>query len=144
VEEVSLRAVLDSLRIVIEPGWREASGAVLWRVPENLPRVLADPHGLLQAFLNLAQNSYRAMREVAVRELTICVLVQEQKVAVRFEDSGPGVSAPERLFQPFQQGAEGTGLGLYISRALVRSFGGELRYEPHEHGSCFVVELQTG
>jgi two-component system sensor kinase FixL len=142
VEEISLRAVLDSLRIVIEPGWRDAGGAVRWRVPENLPRVLADSPGLLQVFLNLSQNSHRAMREVSIRELTICVAAEDQKVAVRFEDSGPGVAAPERLFQPFQQGAEGTGLGLYISRALVRSYGGELRFEPREHGSCFVVELQ--
>jgi PAS domain S-box-containing protein len=143
VDEISLRAVLDNLRIVIEPGWREIGGAVLWHVPESLPRVLGDPQGLLQAFLNLAQNSYRAMREVPVRELRICVAAEEQKVAVRFEDSGPGVSSPERLFQPFQHGAEGTGLGLYISRAVVRSYGGELRFEPRDRGSCFVVELQT-
>ncbi|HEY1759116.1 MAG TPA: ATP-binding protein [Bryobacteraceae bacterium] len=143
VEEVSLRAVLDSLRIVIEPGWRDSGGVVRWRVPESLPRVVADAQGLLQAFLNLSQNSYRAMREVSVRELTISVTAEDQKVAVRFEDSGPGVAAPERLFQPFQEGAEGTGLGLYISRAVVRSYGGELRFEPRERGSCFVVELQT-
>jgi signal transduction histidine kinase len=143
VEEVSLRAVLDNLRIVIDPGWRDAGGAIHWRLPEGLPRVIGDPQGLLQVFLNLAQNSYRAMREVTLRELTISVAAEDQKVAVRFEDSGPGVSAPERLFQPFQQGAEGTGLGLYISRALVRGYGGELRFEPQERGSCFVVELQT-
>ena len=143
VEEASLQAVLDSLRIVIESGWRDAGGAVLWRLPESLPRVVADPQGLLQVFLNLAQNSYRAMREVAVRELTISVAAEERTVSVRFEDSGPGVSAPERLFQPFQEGAEGTGLGLYISRALVRSYGGELRFEPRDRGSRFVVELQT-
>jgi PAS domain S-box-containing protein len=143
VEEISLRAVLDNLRIVIEPGWRDAGGIVHWCLPESLPRVIADPQGLLQAFLNLAQNSLRAMREVAVRELTISVAPDEQKVAVRFEDSGPGVSAPERLFQPFQQGAEGSGLGLYISRAVVRSYGGELRFVPRDRGSCFVVELQA-
>jgi two-component system sensor kinase FixL len=142
VEEISLRAVLDSLRIVIEPGWRDAGGGVRWLVPESLPLVLADSQGLLQVFLNLSQNSHRAMREASIRELTIDVAAEEQRVAVRFEDSGPGVSTPERLFQPFQQGAEGAGLGLYISRALVRSYGGELRFEPLERGSCFVVELQ--
>jgi signal transduction histidine kinase len=45
------------------------------------------------------------------------------------------------LFQAFQQAAEGAGLGLYLSRALVRSFAGELRHEPRAYGCCFAVEL---
>ncbi len=143
LEEVPLQAVLDNLRIVVEPGWRDTEGTVRWRLPKDLPPVTADPHGLLQAFLNLVQNSHRAVQEAPVRELTISAAAEDGKVFVRFEDSGPGIGSPERLFQPFQQGAEGTGLGLYISRAVVRSYGGELRFEPQEHGSCFVVELQA-
>ena len=144
VEHVALRSVLDSLRIVIEPAWRETNSCLEWRLPENLPHIVAEPHGLLQAFLNLTQNSHRAVQECELRALTISAAIEDEKmVAVRFEDTGPGVACPERLFQPFQPGAEGTGLGLYISRALLRSYGGELRFEPRERGSCFVVELQT-
>src|SRR6266852_429609 len=106
-----------------------------------MPSVLADPHGLLQAFLNLAQNSHRAVLKCPVRELKISAAVQEQKALVRFQDSGPGVAAPEHLFEPFQPGADGSGVGLYVSRAVVRSYGGELRFEPQAAGSCFAVEL---
>jgi two-component system sensor kinase FixL len=143
LEEVPLQSVLDNLRIVIEPGWRDIDGVVRWRVAKDLPAIVADPHGLLQAFLNLVQNSQRAVEQGSARELTISAESAEGKVFVRFHDSGPGIKAPERLFQPFQQGAEGSGLGLYISRAVVRSYGGELRFEPQERGSCFVVELQA-
>jgi len=141
LEEVELQRVLDNLRIVIEPDWREVEGTVRWRLPREMPSVLADPHGLLQAFLNLAQNSHRAVLECPTRELNITVAVQEQKALVRFQDSGPGVSAPEHLFEPFQPGANGSGVGLYVSRAVVRSYGGELRFEPQATGSCFAVEL---
>ena len=65
----------------------------------------------------------------------------EGPVLVRFEDTGPGVQQPERLFQPFQHGSDATGLGLYVSRAIVRSFAGDLRHEPRPRGSCFAVEL---
>jgi two-component system, LuxR family, sensor kinase FixL len=144
VEAVPLRSILDNLRIVIEPGWRESGASIEWCLPDHLPRVAADPRGLLQAFLNLAQNSRRAVQSSKLRELTISTAVEDARtVAVRFEDSGPGVACPERLFQPFQHGANGTGLGLYISRAVLRSYGGDLRFEPRARGACFVVELQT-
>ena len=46
-----------------------------------------------------------------------------------------------QVFRPFQRGAASSGLGLYVSRAIMRSFGGELSYEPRSAGCCFVVVL---
>jgi C4-dicarboxylate-specific signal transduction histidine kinase len=108
-----------------------------------LPRVDAERYGLLQAFLNLAQNSLRAVQQSPVRELSVAASSEGRKVILRFRDSGPGVASPERLFAPFQPGADGTGLGLYVSRAVVRSYGGDLRWEPGAAGSCFAIELQA-
>jgi two-component system, LuxR family, sensor kinase FixL len=140
-EEVPLQDVLNNLRILIEPDWQEVDGRVLWELPAENPTVVADPQGLLQAFLNLAQNSRRAVEDTPLRELRIAVLLEREKVSIRFEDSGPGVAQPERLFQPFQPGSDGAGLGLHISRAIVRSYGGDLRFDPGPQGACFVVEL---
>lgn len=141
VEAIELKKVLDQLRIMIEPNWQELDGTVGWELPEEIPLVVADPQGLLQVFLNLVQNSLRAVAEGSVRALDVAVLFGEQRVLVYFQDSGPGVPAPELLFQPFQAGADGSGLGLYISRAIVRSYGGDLRFDPSARGCCFVVEL---
>ena len=142
MEEIPLREVLDNLRIVVEPAWREIEGTIRWHLPDDMPMVFAEPHGLLQAFLNLAQNSHRAVQEEAVRELSISVSSKEQKVFVRFHDSGPGIRDPESLFQPLQRAAAGSGLGLYVSRLIVRSYNGELSFERQPRGSCFVVELE--
>ncbi|MBZ5606773.1 MAG: PAS domain-containing sensor histidine kinase [Acidobacteriia bacterium] len=141
-EAISLKAVLDNLRIMIEPDWQDANGVVRWNLPEKCPAVVADAHGLLQAFLNLTKNSLRAVQEVSSRELAVGVSVLDKQVLVRFEDTGPGIGSPERLFQPFQSGADGAGLGLYVSRAIMRSYGGDLRFESTPQGTCFVVELQ--
>src|SRR5665213_1785887 len=142
VEHVSLREVLDQLRIVIESEWKEIGGSVKWGLPENNLLVVADPPGLLQAFLNLANNSHRAVQKASLLELEIAVLVEGESVVIQFQDSGPGIESPERLFQPFQSGAEGTGLGLFLTRAVVRSYGGDLQFEPNLSRSCFVVKLQ--
>ena len=60
---------------------------------------------------------------------------------IRFEDTGIGVASPENLFRPFQRGAKSSGLGLYVSRAIMRSFGGDLAHEPGPEGCCFAVIL---
>ena len=142
VESVSLRKVLDDLRIVVEPQWREIGGNVQWNLPVEEIEVMAETHGLLQAFLNLAQNSLRAVQDSRIRELRIDAARDGEKIVVTFEDTGPGVAAPERLFAPFQPGADGSGLGLYVSRSVIRSFGGDLRYSPNATNSRFIVELQ--
>jgi two-component system, LuxR family, sensor kinase FixL len=75
------------------------------------------------------------------KQLTISSSVEADAVVIRFEDTGVGVASPEGLFRPFQQGADATGLGLYVSRAILRSFGGELAFESRTEGCCFAVNL---
>jgi signal transduction histidine kinase len=62
-------------------------------------------------------------------------------VIVSVIDSGIGVRDPSILFQPFRPDADGSGLGLYISRAVVRTFGGDLEYVPVDRGCRFDVIL---
>ena len=140
-EIADLGTVLDETRIVIDPALREAGIAATWEVSPGLPLVRADHHGLLQAFINLARNSIQALEDGARKEIHITAHMERDLVVVRFRDTGPGVAHPEELFRPFQPGAHSVGLGLYITRAILRSHGGGLRYEAPDEGSCFAVEL---
>jgi PAS domain S-box-containing protein len=141
IASVDLASVLDELRIVTATSLREMGVHFRWHVPKNLPRVWAERHNLLQVLLNLSKNSQRAMRDQEVKELRVSACVEGGRVVVRVRDTGHGISNPERLFQPFQERADATGLGLYLSRALVRSFNGDLRYEPGPPGCCFALDL---
>lgn len=141
---IDLRNVLDELRVVLEPAFREDGMAVAWRIASDLPLVLGEPHSLLQIFLNLAQNSQRAMLGCEGPRLTVTAASEDHGVTVRFEDTGPGVACPEKLFRPFSHGGEATGLGLFVSRTIARSFAGDLQHEPRALGSCFAVRLATG
>ena len=133
--------VLADLRIVLEPICREAEIDLRWSVPADLPPALADRHRLMQVLLNLTRNSQRALEGVKEKSIGIVAKAVGSRVVIRVLDSGPGIPDPSSLFQPLQEGAQETGLGLYLSRAFVRSFGGELRHEPDPAGCAFVIEL---
>jgi two-component system sensor kinase FixL len=136
---VEMTSLLDEVRILIEGAYGESNIEIEWRVQESLPLVLADRYGLIQVFLNLAKNSQRAMASTAAKKLFVSTSSDIKHVMIRFEDTGVGIAHPGNLFRPFQPGAETTGLGLYVSRSIMRSFGGELLYEPKPEGCCFVV-----
>jgi PAS domain S-box-containing protein len=139
--EVDLNSVLDDLRIVISPSINDETIECTWSLERDLPMVWADRANLMQVFLNLTANSLRALSNVEHRTLSISAWNEGNRVLLEFTDSGGGIEHPELLFHPFQDGAQATGLGLYLSRAFMRSFGGELRYKALPGGASFVVEL---
>ena len=83
-------------------------------------------------------------------EVTVACDQTSGKVRATIADHGPGVSPADRsrLFARFSRGArrpsgEGTGLGLYVSRELLRAMGGELVLEPARRGAgaAFTLSL---
>ena len=140
---VELTSVLDEVRVLIDNGYHESGIEVDWQIQEPLPLVQADRYGLLQVFLNLTRNSQRAMESTAIKRLTVSTCIATSTVIIRVEDTGTGIGSPENLFRPFQRGADCSGLGLYVSRAIMRGFGGELLYEPKPQGCSFAVVLPS-
>jgi two-component system sensor kinase FixL len=138
---VDLAAVLAQLRIIVDPWFLESDMQVKWDIATNLPHVFGEESGLLQIFLNLAQNSNKAMLPSEQGQLTIQASAEGEWVVVRFQDTGPGVTNPDELFEPFRRRGAVKGLGLFVSRAIAHSFYGELKHTPVESGSCFAVEL---
>jgi signal transduction histidine kinase len=141
LEGLDMTDLLRELRAIIAPSLQQARVELEWEVQKNLPSVRANRPGLLQVFLNLAKNSASALNDRWDGKLRIVAYRLENSVVIRFSDNGPGISSAERLFQPFQPGASSTGLGLFVSRAIVRTFGGELHHTQQPGECCFVVEL---
>jgi signal transduction histidine kinase len=101
-----------------------------------------DSQQLIQALVNLLLNAL----EAAPRGGTVSVSVSNEKggAQVSVHDEGPGLTAEQRdhLFEAFYSTKpNGTGLGLAVSRELLRSQGGDLAYHPTENGAAFVITL---
>jgi two-component system sensor kinase FixL len=138
-----LNEVLTDFRIVLEQMCEESDIELSWNVPDKLPLVQADRHRLMQVLLNLTKNSQRALESVPQKAIHVAVVTRTDGVSIRLTDTGPGLSPDQKIFQPLQKGADATGLGLYLSRAFMRSFRGDLRHDPQPPGCSFVLELAT-
>jgi signal transduction histidine kinase len=106
--------------------------------------VRVDPIRMRQVLTNLLSNA--AKFSPAHRPITVTVRAENAHAVVAVRDHGRGIPAEGRaeLFKPFARlGARepGSGLGLYISRGIVRAHGGELELAEADGGACFVVRL---
>jgi len=123
------------------------------RLNPELPTVVGDANRLEQVIINLLSNALDALRSVKPpRHLNVDSFIDDtgSRVCVTVSDNGPGVAAEiaQRLFRPFAstKGIRGTGLGLYISRQLVREAEGELDLVQRAEsggGAKFMVWLPT-
>jgi signal transduction histidine kinase len=116
---------------------------------EDLPRVMADRIQLQQVFMNLMLNGIDAMKDVAAApELTIrSQRVREGEVMISVSDRGIGLPPehPEQIFNAFfSTKANGTGMGLCISRSIIESHGGRLWATSNsERGASFHFSLPS-
>jgi two-component system sensor kinase FixL len=99
---------------------------------ERLPPVRCDAIQIEQVLLNLILNAMEVMVDTPHHQRRVCVgsgLADGQTVQLSVSDRGPGISAAhlERVFDAFYTTKpEGLGLGLAISRTIVKAHGGHL------------------
>ncbi len=142
----ALRRAADTTR-----GVAQGAGAriELEDMPDRL-MVNAEPDRLTQVFINLLSNALKYNDKDAPL-VRVGLEVDGGVARFRIRDNGPGV-APEdrkRIFRKFSRGwdrtdAGGAGLGLSISREIMRMFGGDLTLDaddPGAEGACFVVQI---
>ena len=106
--------------------------------------VLTDPLRFQQMLSNLLSNA----RKYGQPPFLVRITSEGSQVAIDVEDNGPGVSAEftPRLFQEYSRApgttARGTGLGLFVVRALAEAQGGTVTYTPRTpQGSVFTLRL---
>jgi signal transduction histidine kinase len=145
----SLREALEhGVAMVSERATRESMSLHL-AVADDVDVVVADPLRLKQVILNLLTNAVKFTPSGGRVEARAERVGDEIRVSV--EDSGIGIAQSdyERIFEAFQQGrrdvsasAEGTGLGLTLSKRIVELHGGRLWVDSRVgHGSKFTFSI---
>jgi signal transduction histidine kinase len=105
--------------------------------------LLGDGEKLRQAFLNLVINALQATP--AGGSVTIAIARVEAGWEIRISDTGSGIPADQRqqIFEPFfTTKADGTGLGLAVTKKIIEAHGGTLALEGEDGaGTTLVVKL---
>ena len=108
-------------------------------------QIYADENMLSQVLINLLKNSMQALTEQSEREIHIKVYIQEMILFIKITDNGSGIPSNllEDIFIPFfTTKKDGTGIGLSLSRQIIRMHGGELSVKSQPfHETSFIISL---
>jgi PAS domain S-box-containing protein len=137
------RIVREALNIV-QYGKKVKDITFTLDLDENLPEIAAVPDQIVQVFINILMNAVDSLNE-RIGTITVNSRYDEKNVNVLISDTGKGIesSALEKIFEPFyttKTTGQGTGLGLWVSYGIVKSFDGDIFVESTpEKGSKFTV-----
>ncbi len=146
---VDLRALISSSVRLLTGAANERDVTIKTHVPLRLPEVIGDQRRLRQVILNVLSNAVK-FTEPGTRVEVFVQVRSNGPLTVLVRDSGPGIPLAEleRVFQPFVQLGEaglakdGTGLGLPVSRRLMRLHEGDLVLESTlDVGTTAVISL---
>jgi two-component system NtrC family sensor kinase len=114
-------------------------------LPSTLPRIWGNTNQLLQTFLHLTENAIDALGDVGGGILRTRAHFENNEIVVEFSDSGPGMSEPERVFDPFyttKPVGKGTGLGLSVTYGIVQDHRGQISCQNKpEGGAVFILRF---
>lgn len=144
---VDLKQCLDEALKGLEWSARQKNVSLLVDIPQDLPRIQADPDTFREVLSNLVSNAVKYNRTGG--RVTIRARAQNGSVRVEVEDTGLGIDEKEIpfIFEQFYRARdrevraqEGTGLGLAIARKIVRAHGGTMEVKSRKgEGSTFAV-----
>ncbi len=141
-ELVDICKVLDETLALRDYDLKVNDIQVQREIEAGLPAVTADPHQLEQVFLNIINNGVDAMLEAGRGgALKVRVFAHEGNVITEFQDSGPGIKEPNRIFDPFyttKSVGKGTGLGLSICYGIIKEHGGDISARNRDSGGAVI------
>lgn len=143
---VDLERLARDTADLVRPGLATARLALDVRAAPGLPPVRGQTDQLQQVILNLLTNAVDATPPGGRITVTLA-LTARGEVEIAISDTGRGIADADRqrIFEPFvstKETGRGTGLGLFITAAIVREHKGRIEVESEEgHGSTFRVAL---
>lgn len=144
-----LRSVLDELKLQIDEKYLQVT-----ETHEEIPNILADQKLMRIVYQNLLTNAVKYTPDKGTISIKHTLIDHEKLgkcIHIEVSDSGVGIPQSEqgRIFDKLYRASnvqeidtQGTGLGLYIIKAIVEQAGGQISFSSQENqGTTFYVDL---
>jgi signal transduction histidine kinase len=148
VEPTDLNQLVREVVELMEGRAREAGIKLECSPGDNLPIVPVDSEGIHRALMNVVGNAFDAVTDRKDPKVTVGTRLDPEAgwVRVLVLDNGIGIPAQKvaDIFKPFvsTKGSRGTGLGLAVSRKILREHGGDILVQSQPgKGSKFILRL---
>ncbi len=151
-QPVDLRAIAESVLLEINPMVKEKNIRIERNFESGLPNAQVDPELARIIFQNLLSNAVKYTPEGG--RVGVDLSQAGSRIEVKISDTGYGIPGHQqnRIFTKMfradnirKKVTDGSGLGLYIARAIIKKSGGGIHFESEEgKGSTFFVTLPCG
>jgi signal transduction histidine kinase len=148
IEPTDLNKLCEDVREIVSGRAAERGIALEWHPGAGVSAIPCDPEGIHRAVLNIVSNALDAVEDRPNPKVALQTLLEPggdwAKIIV--VDNGPGIPAEdlEDIFKPFisTKGSRGTGLGLPVSRKILREHGGDILVQSLlEKGTKFTLRI---
>jgi signal transduction histidine kinase len=148
IESTDVNRIVRDVLELVQARINESHIKLETRLAEDLPHAPADPEGLHRSLLNIVTNAIEAVEERRNALIAVATSLESDGSWLRLTvfDNGPGIPLAKQpdVFKPFvsTKGSKGTGLGLAVSRKIMREHGGDILLQSqHGKGTRFIIRL---
>lgn len=147
-----LQSIFKNVEALVGPQFAMEQIKIVFDMPDDLPGVVMDETHLEEVVLNLVMNAAQAIKEKRLSAqadypgmIEVRVSLSNGFVEICVEDNGTGIKDLKSLFEVFSTTkADGTGLGLYITKQLVEKYKGRIDVrKKNESGAIFAVKIMA-
>ena len=146
MEAINLHSIVDDMLMLCLKDLNRKKVKVVREYGPDIPETFLIVDQMKQVVLNLLSNSGEAMA-ASGGEIKIRTRRKDNVILLMISDTGEGIDPQmmDLIFQPFfttKPGSQGTGLGLSLSREIIKRHGGTIQVTNNPHGGVtFVVDL---
>jgi len=154
LQQVNINENIVEAIDIVRVGKKAKNILFLSNLDENLPKLPLVSDQIQQVFVNVLINAVDAITDRQLStpdtvngEISVDTSFQDDSIFVSFTDNGIGITEQNmsKIFEPFftsKKDDKGTGLGLWVSYGIIKSFHGDIKVESKpDNGTTFIISL---